>query len=88
MSWRAGKGKMMKKEKKSKQVYIDDGHTIYSMEQLVGPENYNKKEKKVGLTRKERWVAIKAAYRTYLPILFGVIICFSLAFLLVYFWLK
>ena len=42
----------MKKEKKEKQVYIDDGHTIYSMEQLVGPENYNKKEKRAGLTKK------------------------------------
>ena len=37
----------MKKEKKSKKAYVDDGHTIYSMENLVGPENYNKKEKKV-----------------------------------------
>ena len=37
----------MKKEKKSKKAYVDDGHTIYSMEHLVGPENYNKKEKKV-----------------------------------------
>ena len=78
----------MKKEKKSKQTYIDDGHTIYSMEQLVGPENYNKKEKRAALTKRERRAAIKAAYRTYLPMLLGVVICFLLAFLLIYFWLK
>ena len=78
----------MKKEKKHKQPYFDDGHTIYSMEHLVGPENYNKKEKNGGLTRKERWAAIKAAYHTYLPILLGIIGCFSLAILLMYFWLK
>ena len=78
----------MKKEKKHKQAYIDDGHTIFSMEHLVGPENYNKKDKKVGLTRKERWAAIKAAYYTYLPVLFAIIGCFTVAIILMYLWLK
>ena len=78
----------MKKEKKSKKAYVDDGHTIYSMENLVGPENYNKKEKKVPLTRKERWTVIRAAYQTYLPILLGIVGCFLVAILLMYLWLK
>lgn len=78
----------MKKEKKEKQVYIDDGHTIYSMEQLVGPENYNKKEKRAGLTKKERRAAISAAFETYLPVLIGVLACFSLVAILMYFWLR
>ena len=78
----------MKKEKKEKQVYIDDGHTIYSMEQLVGPENYNKKEKRAGLTKKERSAAISAAFETYLPVLVGVLACFSLVAILMYFWLR
>ncbi len=79
---------MEKKKRKSKPEYVDDGHTIYSMEQLVGPENYNKKEKNVGLSRKEKRAAIKAAFETYLPILIGVLACFSVAAVLMYFWLS
>ena len=79
---------MEKKKRKSKPEYVDDGHTIYSMEQLVGPENYNKKEKNVGLSRKEKRAAIKAAFETYLPILIGVLACFSVATVLMYFWLS
>lgn len=78
----------MKKEKKEKQAFYDDGHTVFSMEQLVGPENYNKKEKQAGLTKKERRTAIKAAYETYLPLLLGVLLCFSLAIVIIYFWLR
>lgn len=79
---------MEKKKRKSKPEYVDDGHTIYSMEQLVGPENYNKKEKNVGLSRKEKRAAIKAAFETYLPVLIGVLACFSVAAVLMYFWLS
>lgn len=78
----------MKKEKKQKRVYIDDGHTIYSMENLVGKENYDKKDKRASLTKREKRAAIKAAYQTYLPVVFGVVACFSLVFLLMYLWLK
>lgn len=78
----------MKKQKKQKPVYVDDGHTIFSMEQLVGSENYDKKNKNVGLTKKEKRAAIIAAFQTYLPVLVGVLACFSLAILLIYFWLK
>ena len=78
----------MKKEKKQKRVYIDDGHTIYSMENLVGKENYDKKDKRASLTKREKRTAIKAAYQTYLPVVFGVVACFSLVFLLMYLWLK
>ena len=78
----------MKKEKKQKRVYIDDGHTIYSMENLAGKENYDKKDKRASLTKREKRAAIKAAYQTYLPVVFGVVACFSLVFLLMYLWLK
>lgn len=77
-----------KEKKKEKRVYIDDGHTIYSMENLVGKENYNKKDKQVGLTKKEKRAAIKAAFETYVPILLGVLACFSFAMVLIYLWLK
>lgn len=78
----------MKKDKKEKQVFIDDGRTIFSMEQLVGSENYNKKEKNAYLTKKECKAVVKAAYATYFPMLLGVLACFSLAILLIYIWLK
>lgn len=77
-----------KKKKKEKMEYIDDGHTIYSMENLVGKENYNKEEKHVGLTRKEKRAAIIGAFETYLPVLLAILICFSLAGALLYFWLN
>lgn len=77
-----------KEKKKEKRVYIDDGHTIYSMENLVGKENYDKKNKQVGLTKKEKRAAIKAAFETYVPIFLGVLACFSFAMVLIYLWLK
>lgn len=77
-----------KEKKKEKRVYQDDGHTVYSMENLVGKENYNKKDKQVGLTKKEKKAAIKAAFETYVPILLGVLACFSFAMVLIYLWLK
>ena len=65
-------------------------HYNVSLNYLLGidTENYNKKEKKVPLTRKERWTVIKAAYQTYLPILLGIVGCFLVAILLMYLWLK
>ena len=76
------KNKTSKKKKKT--VYVDDGHTVYDMSGVSGKK---KKEDDLGLSRKERRAVIKAAFATYLPILVGVLACFTLAALLMYFWL-
>ena len=52
----------------------------------VGPRRTKKEG--VNLTKKERRALIKAAFARYAPIFFGVIVCFTLAALLLYFWLK
>ena len=97
------KDKTKKEKKKVKVVYVDDGRTIYDMSgvtrpgQVVFPQKKekneqdskkNKKEQRVGLTRKERWAVIKAAYAVYLPVLLGVLLCFSIAAVLMYFLLR
>ena len=87
-----------KKKKKVKVVYVDDGRTVYDMSgvtrpgQVVFPEKKkekdgkkDKKTEKVGLTRAERWAVIKAAYAVYLPMLLGVVLCFSVAAVIMYF---
>ena len=60
-----------KKKKKKKVVYIDDGHTVYSMEGL-DPDAAKRKNAETNLT---------------LPILFLVLACFAVAAVLLYFWL-
>ncbi len=72
---------------KRKKDYIDDGHTVYSMDGLDELRRGTDSKKNVGLTRKERWAAIKAALAVYLPIFVGVLACFGIAALLLYFWL-
>ena len=91
-----------KRKKKVKVVYVDDGRTIYDMSgvtrpgQVIFPEKKDKtkhdgkkdKKEQVGLTRAERWAAIKAAYAVYLPVLFGVLLCFSVAAILMFLLLR
>lgn len=72
---------------KKKKQYIDDGHTIYNMDIDGMPHRRIQKKDNVSLTKKERRAMIKAAYAQYLPIVFGTILCFGLAALLMYFWL-
>ena len=74
-----------KKKKKPKTKYVDDGHTVYSMEALTGkvPEEKDRPQ----LSKKERWALIRAAFSHYLPPALIVIGGFTLAALLVYFWL-
>lgn len=83
------------KNKKKKTAYHDDGHTVYNMDNVVrqnpfGPDDVgsDRKKEKIGLSRKERFVAIIAAFQVYLPVLIGVLICFGLTALLLVFWLK
>ncbi len=80
------KSKIKKKKKKVK--YIDDGHTVYSMEGLDEARGIKKRGESIKLNRKEKWAAIRAAFARFFPIFLGVVGCFSLTALLLYFWLK
>lgn len=77
----------MKMKNKEKQTYVDDGHTIYSMD-VEGLKNRRQKHNRITLNNKERFALIKAAFARYLPILFGMILCFGIAMVLIYFWLN
>lgn len=85
----------MKKEnspssEKRKTEFEDDGRTLYDMSGLDDMHRTGaRREKKEGIsvTRKERRALIRAAFAHYAPIFFGVLACFTLAALLIYFWL-
>ena len=79
----------MKKNKADKKKYVDDGHTIYNMYN-VPQAFYRRKstDKNVGLNRKERRAAIRAALATYLPMFLCTIFCFAIVGLLMYLWLS
>ena len=72
---------------KEKQKYVDGGHTIYNMD-VDGLKNRRPKSNRITLNNKERIALIKAAFARYLPILFGIILCFGIAMILIYFWLN
>lgn len=80
--------KKAKKPKKKKTVYIDDGHTVYSMENLPSVAGKKKKDDGVNVTKKERRAMIKAAYAYYLPRLLLGVLCFSAVIILLWLWLK
>ena len=76
---------------KRKTEFVDDGRTVYDMSGLddmhsTGPRRNGKED--IKLTRAERRALIRAAFARYAPIFFGVLVCFTLAALLIYFWLK
>lgn len=78
-------------DKKRKTEFEDDGRTIYDMSGIddmhrTGPRR--EKKEKISVTRKERHAIIRAAFAHYAPIFFGVIVCFALAAVLIYFWLR
>lgn len=75
------------KEKKKKQKYIDDGHTIYNMDVDGMPHRVVKKDTGINLTKAEKRAMIRAALLHFLPILLGVVVCFSITMLLIYLWL-
>ncbi len=80
--------KKERKPKKQKPVYIDDGHTVYSMENLPSVARKKKKDEGVNVTKKERRAMIKAAYLYYLPRLLLAIACFAGVAVLLWLWLK
>ena len=71
--------------KRKRNEYVDDGHTVYSMEALTGkiPEKKDRPE----LTWKERFALIRAVFATYFPPFLIVLCSFALVGLLLYFWL-
>ena len=81
-------GKCKPKKKKKKVKYIDDGHTVYSMEGLDEARGIKRRGDSINLSRKEKWAAIRAAFARFFPIFLGVVGCFSLTALLLYFWLR
>ena len=82
----------MKRNKSSeKQKFVDDGRTIYDMSGIddmhrTGPRH--EKKERINVTRSERRALIRAAFAHYAPIFFGVIVCFTLTAVLIYFWLR
>ncbi len=75
--------------KNKKQKYIDDGHTIYDMN-VDAPWNTRRKKQDdtTYVSKDERKLLTKAAYRAYLPKLLIVLAGFGLAIFLIYLWLK
>lgn len=80
--------KKERETKKSKPQYIDDGHTVYSMEGIESPLSVGKKSEGNGMTRKEKLAAIRAALQVYLPKVLCAIACFLLVGVLMYLWLS
>lgn len=76
-----------KSKKKTKKPFVDDGHTVYDMSGLRGPGEQSEKENGVGLNRREKRAAIRAAFAHYLPILLLVILAFFGAMMLIRLWL-
>ena len=74
--------------KKEKQEYIDDGHTIYSMDCDAKWSEKRIEKQTIYVTKQERRALIKAAFLAYTPKLLMVLLCFGLAVILIYFWLK
>lgn len=79
---------MKKNNKEKKERFEDDGRTIYNMDVDGMPHRVKHSGNGVSLTRKEKKAAIIAALLHYMPIVFLVIVCFGLAMLFIYFWLK
>lgn len=76
-------------EKKKKQKYVDDGHTIYDMNVDASWNKQSvKKTDTVYVSKEERKLLTKAAYIAYIPKLLIVLVGFGIAILLIYFWLK
>lgn len=79
--------KKLKIMKNKKQEYIDDGHTIYSMDVDAKWARPKEKQQSVYVSKEEKRILIKAAFRAYIPKLLIVLFGFGLAIILIYFWL-
>ena len=73
--------------KNKKDEYIDDGHTIYSMDVDAKWAKSKEPKETIYVSKEQKRLLIKAAYRAYIPKLLLVLLCFGLAIILIYFWL-
>ena len=73
---------------KDKQKYVDDGHTIYSMDVDAKWSKSKTNKDTIYVSKEEKRILIKAAFLTYIPKLLIVLAGFGLAIILIYFWLK
>ncbi len=90
--------KEKQKKKKVKVIYVDDGRTVYDMDNVSHPnaiipdkltqKQKNNKKQNACLEKKERRVAIKAAFLTYLPSIICAIAGFVATGILIYLWLS
>ncbi len=77
-----------KKQIKQKPKFVDDGRTIYSMENVPSRTGKTGKDDGLQVTRKERRAMRRAAMLYYLPRLGIAIACFALTAVLLWLWLK
>lgn len=66
----------------------DDGRTIYDMSNVTNNKIKINDKDNLDVSKKEKRAIITAAFETYFPRLLILIGSFSLAFLIIYFWLK
>ncbi len=76
-----------KKKKKKRTPYVDDGHTVYDMSCLTDPREREAQKNRVGLTNRERWAVIQAAFMRFAPPMLLTILGFFAAMLLIRLWL-
>ncbi len=79
--------KQKNKEKKQNDQFVDDGRTIYDM-QNVPQAFYNKDKKQPLVDKEEKKALVKAAFATYLPMFLSVVVGFVAVLLLISLWLK
>ena len=70
-----------------KEEYIDDGHTIYSMDVDAKWARPKEPKEKIYVSKEQKRLLIKAAFRAYTPKLLIILLGFGLAIILIYFWL-
>lgn len=84
-----GQAKIMSKpdKKPKRRPYVDDGHTVYDMSGLTG-DNKKRPTQPLGLSGKEKFAAIRAAFEAYFPMLLLVLGSFLFVMLLIALWLS
>lgn len=78
----------MENKQKEKKKYVDDGHTIYSMDVDAKWNHKSSDKNSIYVSKKEKRMLIKAAFIAYFPKLLLILACFTAAIILMYFWLK
>ncbi len=79
--------KSTKKNKKEPRPYVDDGHTVYDMSCFQDPREREAQKNRVGLTRRERWAVIRAAFMRFAPPMLLTVLGFLAAMMLIRLWL-